>query len=146
MSPPYAIVVLGATVEDGRPLPTLCARLDTGRRAFAEGLAPRIIVTGRGEAEPMQRYLVERGVPREAIVMEDRARNTYENALFVARLVPPGAQLAIVTQRSHQRRAQALFTTMGLSPRPLLAPERWNPYRLVRERIAFMLYRLLGWV
>jgi len=143
---PSAIVVLGATVVDGRPMPTLCARLDAGRRAFDKGVAAQIIVTGRGEAEPMKRYLVERGVPADAIVLEPHARNTYENAFFVGRLVPAGAHVVLVTQRSHQRRAQALFAAQGMTTDPLMPFEYFNPYRIVRERIAFALYRLLGWV
>ena len=146
MSAPYAIVVLGATVEEGRPLPTLCARLDAGAAAFRQQRAQRIIVTGLGEAEPMQRYLVARGVPKDAIVLEPHARNTYENAFFVARLVPHRAHVILVTQRSHQRRAQALFVAQGLTTEPLMPPEPWNPYRLVREQIAFALYRLAGWI
>jgi uncharacterized SAM-binding protein YcdF (DUF218 family) len=146
MSEPYAIVVLGATVEHGRPLPTLCARLDAGAAAFRQHRAPRIIVTGRGEAEPMQRYLVERGIPAEAIELEKRARNTLENAVYVAEMLPRGVHVVLVTQHSHQRRAQALFAAQGMTTEPLMPDEPFNPYRIVRERIAFLLYRLCGWV
>jgi uncharacterized SAM-binding protein YcdF (DUF218 family) len=142
----YAIVVLGAAVREGRPSPTLQARLDAGHAAFTEGRATRFIVSGRGEAEPMRRYLVERGVPEEAIALEPHARNTWENAFFVARMVPLGARVLVCTQPSHQPRAMALFDGHQLSADRLDAMERFHPYRAIRERVAFLLYRALGWV
>jgi uncharacterized SAM-binding protein YcdF (DUF218 family) len=144
--PFYAIVVLGAKVRRDRLSPTLRARLDAAHAAFVGGLAARLIVTGCGEAEPMHRYLVDRGVPAEAITLEPRARTTRQNALYVTDLVPPEAPLLVCTQPSHQRRACALFSALGARVEPLHAAEQFSLYRVVRERIAYRLYRLRGWV
>jgi uncharacterized SAM-binding protein YcdF (DUF218 family) len=78
-----AIVVLGAAQYNGRPSPVLRARLDHALRLYREGHAPRIIVTGgmgRGdttsEATVGRRYLVTRGVPSDAVVVQAQGRST----------------------------------------------------------------------
>jgi uncharacterized SAM-binding protein YcdF (DUF218 family) len=147
MTPPWhAIVVLGATVRRGQPSATLRARLEAAERAFSAGRAPRLIVTGLGEAEPMRRFLIARGVPADAITLEPRARTTYENALYVAAMVPGGAHLLVCTQPSHQRRACGLFAARGLVVEPLSAAEGRSLYRVARERIAYAHHRLRGWL
>ena len=81
------IIVLGAKIHpDGTPSNTLKYRLDAAKKAFDERRAPYIIVTGgqgRDENEPeasaMQRYLMEKGVPRERIFEEPTSKNTIEN-------------------------------------------------------------------
>lgn len=143
----HTLVVLGAAVDaSGQPRPALRARLDAARRAYAGGRAPRIIVTGHGEAGPMSSYLVERGIPSRVIAREDRARSTRQNALFVSRLVPEGAHLLVVTQGSHLPRALGLFRAIGLSVEGLAAEEHWGFYPRAREHIAFRLHALLGWL
>jgi uncharacterized SAM-binding protein YcdF (DUF218 family) len=54
---------------------------------FAQGVAPKIIVTGDGDCHSNRRLLVAGGVPREAIVLECESRTTRENAEFTIRLL-----------------------------------------------------------
>jgi uncharacterized SAM-binding protein YcdF (DUF218 family) len=86
-----AIVVLGAAQYNGRPSPVLRARLDHALRLYREGHAPRIIVTGgmgRGdttsEATVGRRYLVTRGVPSDAVVVQAQGRSTQASMTAVA--------------------------------------------------------------
>lgn len=145
--PVYAIVVLGAAVRRGRPSPTLRARLDAAQAAFEAGRAPRIIVTGYGEADAMAHYLRVRGVSPSAIEREQRATSTHENAKHVAALVPSAARLVVCTQPSHQARARALFAAQGLEVELLDAAEaHWSLYRAVRERLAYAHHKLMGWL
>lgn len=86
------IVVLGGGVErntkagDNLSDATL-RRLLTGVQIYQKTKMP-ILVTGgsltglRPEAMIMKDYLVSLGVPEEKITVEDRSRNTYENAFF----------------------------------------------------------------
>ena len=140
------MVLGGAVRDDDRPSPTLCARLDAAAEAFFAGQAPRIIVTGFGEAEPMQRYLVARGIPPEQIELERHARSTRENAREVARMVPEGAALLIVTQRAHLRRALALFRGCGVEVTGLAAGRPFGLYAALRERLVYVHHRWRGWV
>ena len=61
------------------------------RRAVAAGLAPIVVVTGGKqpedrftEAEASAGYLVDHGVPEDAIVLENAGRSTYESLEGVA--------------------------------------------------------------
>ena len=76
-----AIVVMGAAQYDGDPSPQLAARLDHVVELWPQGLAPLVVVTGGNrpgdrftEAQASADYLVERGVPADAILREDLAR------------------------------------------------------------------------
>jgi uncharacterized SAM-binding protein YcdF (DUF218 family) len=146
MSEAYAIVVLGAAVRSDGPSPKLRARLDAAAAAFAAQCAPRIIVTGSGEAETMARYLIERGVPADRIEREPYALSTRGNAVRVARMLPAGAHILVVTQTAHLRRALALFRRVGVDAEGLAAGEPFGFYAAARERVAYVLYRLCGWV
>src|SRR5947209_11658509 len=75
--PSDVILVLGAAEYRGRPSPILRARLDHALELYKQGLAPRILTTGGAGGDPVyteggvgQLYLVTRGVPSEAIIVE----------------------------------------------------------------------------
>lgn len=70
------LLVLGARVQGGVPGPMLERRLE---RAFLLWRGQDIIVSGRGEAEVMEAYLIGRGVPAEKIIVEPNATSTNEN-------------------------------------------------------------------
>ncbi|MDF2233250.1 YdcF family protein [Albimonas sp. CAU 1670] len=147
-----ALVVLGAALRpDGRPSPALTRRIETAARLFAAGRAPWALVSGgpaRGgvsEAEAMRRALVERGVPEAAILVEDRARDTLENARFAIPILrAAGVRRAVlVTDRVHMPRALAVFRLLGMpaAGAPCAAPtgRRGAVYR-VHEAAALPLH------
>ena len=94
------------------------------------------MVFGHGpkEAAEMKRLALRLGVPEEAIVVEDRSRTTYENAVEVKGILGH-ASILLVTSASHVPRAVALFRKQGLettaSPCGYLAKDRpwsgWDP-------------------
>lgn len=68
-----ALVVLGGGSYER---PTRAAEL------FLAGAAPRIIVSGMGDAVEYKRLLASKGVPPAAIEVEGKSRSTKQNALF----------------------------------------------------------------
>src|SRR5579871_2031351 len=81
-----AIVVLGAAEYRGRPSPVLEARLNHALFLYLKGLAPRIITTGGAGGDPVftestvaRSYLARRGVPAEAIVVENEGESTVQS-------------------------------------------------------------------
>jgi uncharacterized SAM-binding protein YcdF (DUF218 family) len=78
---------------------------------FKAGAARSVIVSGDGVDNPIQERLVRGGVPRDAIVLEAKSRNTKENAEFTTRLLKQrGVHHAIiVTSWFHSRRAMNCF-------------------------------------
>jgi uncharacterized SAM-binding protein YcdF (DUF218 family) len=122
--PVDAVVVLGAAQYDGRPSPQLAARLDHAVDLYQQGIAPLVVVTGGKqpddrftEAEASARYLSERGVPGEAIVMEGSGRSTYESLAGAAELLAARGldRVVVVTDPYHALRARLVAEDVGLT-------------------------------
>jgi uncharacterized SAM-binding protein YcdF (DUF218 family) len=127
-----AIVVLGCTVrEDGQPSAALARRLALGARAFHEGVAARVVVSGgrrwgsHVEGVVMERELRARQVPREAIVMELCSLSTAENCWFTAQLLPSIAaeRVLVATCGWHLPRALRNFALVGIDA--VAPPAAW---------------------
>ncbi|MGF1639876.1 MAG: YdcF family protein [Rhodospirillales bacterium] len=118
-----AVVVLGAALSAaGTPGPALKRRIEHGVRVLnARGL-PYLVVSGGvtrhppAEADVMRSIAVERGVPAARILVEDRARNTFENAVYTGRIVRDRGWRAVVlvTDWFHMPRALYVFRRLGL--------------------------------
>ncbi|TBH17392.1 YdcF family protein [Thermus thermamylovorans] len=142
------IVVLGAAQYGGRPSPALERRLETALELYAKGLAPGIAVAGGrlpgdrfSEGEVGCRYLLERGVPGEALLCETQSRNTYENLLFLRpRLQGP---VLLVTDAPHLPRALFLARLLGLEARGHPVPGPYPPGYWLREAL-YRLWLYLG--
>ncbi|WKD61825.1 hypothetical protein CCICO_09085 [Corynebacterium ciconiae DSM 44920] len=78
---PRPVVVLGASVEHAQPRRPLEMRLRAACGPSREALerGDVVVVTGRGEAPVMARWLADRGIDRELILLEERAESTNEN-------------------------------------------------------------------
>lgn len=127
-----AIVVLGGSIAPAAPpyttepeLNDASDRIWQAARMFKAGAAPRIIVSGGSfveqeggpattEAEAMRRFLLDLGVPSDAIVSEGKALNTIENIRNVRELVK-GGRVAIITSAFHVPRAAKLARQGGLN-------------------------------
>ena len=123
--PVGAIVVLGAAQYVGRPSPVLRARLDHAVALWHLGMAPILIVTGgRGtgdtttEAAVSQRYAVQRGVPRSAILLETEGRTTSQSMAGIAALMvgQHRKDVLLVSDPFHMLRLIILARRHGLEP------------------------------
>ncbi len=116
-----AIVILGggATYATNGilPHPDLTHSADRvwhGVRLYRAGKAPRIVATGRETTLSTLPLLLDFGVPPGAVTLVDGARNTEEESIRVASLLPPGTPILLVTSATHMRRAELLFAHAGL--------------------------------
>jgi len=156
--PADAIVVMGAAQYDGRPSPQLAARLDHVVDLWPRGLAPLVVATGGKrpgdrftEAQASASYLQERGVPAEAIVLEDQGTNSYESLRAVATLLEARGldEVLIVTDPYHALRSKLIAEQVGLtahvSPTPSsVVGGRDAVGRELREAAGVALGRLIG--
>lgn len=137
-----AIVVLGAAQYRGRPSPVLRARLDHAVALFAQGFAPRLVLTGgiaegdtASEAAVSRTYVMRAGVPDSAILLENDGRTTQQSLHAVARLLEArGLQRVIlVSDPFHLLRASVVARRNGLAVRtsPTRADDAWG--RLIRQ-------------
>lgn len=153
-----AIVVLGAAQYDGRPSPQLRARLDHALTLWEADVAPVVMVTGGKlpgdrftEAEASRRYLVDEGVPDDAILMEDVGRTTYESleSAAVILLAADADDVVLVSDPFHMKRSQLIASGFGLDARVSATPSSvvtgWSSARRhVQEAAGVALGRLVG--
>ena len=78
------------------------------------------------ESEIVGRYADTMGLPRTRLILEDRSRNTRENALFSARIVQPkpGERWLLVTSALHMPRSVGVFRKAGFAVEPY--PVAWH--------------------
>jgi uncharacterized SAM-binding protein YcdF (DUF218 family) len=134
------IVVLGAAQYAGRPSPVLRARLDHAIRLWKEGRASQMVLTGGrhpgdvlSEAAASRRYVLRRGVPDSALILEDAGRTTIASIRGAARLLAEHAdaeergprRVLLVSDPFHMLRLDILARLNGMQPIP--SPTRSSP-------------------
>jgi uncharacterized SAM-binding protein YcdF (DUF218 family) len=140
------IVLLGGGLSEGAPdlsgigspSDEMMGRIVTAARLQKRLGLPVLISGGRSfggrapEAPVVRRVLADLGVPAERIVVEERSRDTFENAAFTRRILDRyGVRRAIlVTSAFHMRRARFLFEREGITVVPFPASFRtWKGKR-----------------
>lgn len=96
------------------------------------GASPHILVSGGNvagwtgpnyytEAQEMAAILGIMGVPPDAVWLEDRSRNTYENAVESRKILAERGieRVLLVTSATHMPRASRLFAAQGLDVIPM---------------------------
>ena len=148
------VVVLGCGLI-GRRVPRLLAsRLDRAVRAYhaatRTGRRPMVLVSGGqgpgeevSEARAMGDYLVERGLPADRVLLEERSRNTIENLTFskaVMDRVRPEHRCVVVTNNFHVLRAALFARRTGVRGQVVGSPTTWYfwPNATIREFVAIV--------
>ncbi|MDQ2087520.1 YdcF family protein [Herbivorax sp. ANBcel31] len=110
-----AILILGFGLVDGEhPDEWLESRLSKGLTLYNEGFGEYIIVSGgKGPTDnipvsyAMKNWLIEREVPKERILIEDKAVNTFENIILSKAIMNSKnlSSVVVVTSDFHLFRA-----------------------------------------
>jgi uncharacterized SAM-binding protein YcdF (DUF218 family) len=89
-------------------------------RIVVSGGTGELILAGEGDAATAPRFFAALGIPADRLVLENKSRNTYENAVFAQALVKPkpGETWLLVTSAFHMPRAKALFDKAGFPTIP----------------------------
>jgi uncharacterized SAM-binding protein YcdF (DUF218 family) len=175
-------VVLTGMAEYNNDLKTLSVRRGIDRlwqtiSLYKKGRIDRIIISGDNgdlidkglhESKQLKEILMLWGIPEQAIITEEKSRNTYENAVestkIIKRLFPNSEKILLVTSGRHMRRSKASFLKQGLvfdtySTDLYTGPKRsytfdefivpdsstledWH--RLLKEMVGYMAYALTG--
>jgi uncharacterized SAM-binding protein YcdF (DUF218 family) len=161
-----AIILLGGT-----PI----RRIMRALWLYREGKAPLIVIAGGNppgqaavvpEAQRVADILVDMGVPRSALVLETKSRNTRENALNTEAIFKEHSWRhgLLVTERIHMPRALATFQKVGVDVMPVPTEMHSVPPEIdsltdflpdaralvrttlaTKEAIGLGIYRLRGW-
>ena len=129
---PTGIIMLGGGIEAGlseardqvvvndageRPIyvADLARRYPRSRLVFSGGSG--FIGGGISEADIVNRQADTIGLPRSRVILENRSRNTHENATFSAALVhpKPGERWLLLTSAWHMPRAIGCFRQAGFT-------------------------------
>ena len=132
-----AIVILGGGfrgTSPSRPYPQVTPganRYWYGARLFHANKGKTVILSGgtselgrdQGrltEAESGARFLQDMGIPKDAMLLDNDAMTTRENAVNIARILEAHevSSFILVTSASHMRRSVGAFRAMGLEPIP----------------------------
>jgi uncharacterized SAM-binding protein YcdF (DUF218 family) len=175
-----AIVVLGGDI--GLPLtPRINSEIGGNRalhafRLFTANRSKLIIISGgnvfpQNGIEPEAYYtselLKEWGIPSEAILIEGRSRNTYENAIETKKLLQARQidKILLVTSAFHMPRALATFRTAEINAIPSPSSYsivnysrprilEWIPslgnlgrmQAVIHEKLGILVYKYRGWI
>lgn len=148
-----AVVLGNAVLANGQPSPRLAARLDEGAAVWRAGLVRAVIVSGEiernGEDESavMRRYLLAKGVPASAIIVDPSGINTLATARDTAAILKAhGWRTAMaVTQYYHIPRTRLALDQYGIKDvRSAHAHyfERDDLPAILREVVAYPVYVL----
>ena len=149
------ILVLGAAEYRGRPSPVLRARLDHALGLYKRGMAPHILTTGGAGGDPVyteggvgQLYLVTRGVPSEAIIVEREGESTVYSIAAAAEIMRRMElkSCIVVSDRYHIFRVKKMLESRGItaygSPWSTRPADDWRERWLyVRQAIGYLLWR-----
>lgn len=115
-----AILVLGAYVDsDGNVCAMLNDRLEVAYKAYEDGMAPKILLTGDhgevnyDEVNAMKKFMQNKGVKDEDIFLDHAGFSTYES-MYRARDVFEAKKILIVTQEYHLYRAIYIARMLGM--------------------------------
>lgn len=118
------VIVLGCGVKNGRPNVTLQARLDAAIEYYQTNSDIYIVAAGglarqkdTTEATVMRNYLLEKGIPDEKIVVEDKSQSTQENYRFAKEILDQKGikygSIVFVTNSFHIYRAKTYAEHCG---------------------------------
>lgn len=119
------VVVLGAGLKKDVPSDLLRRRLDATFGFYQQNPECMIVVTGgqgKGESIPegvaMAKYLIDKGVPEQQIIVEDKSTSTEENLLFAKQLlsergISAEEPMVVVSNAFHCYRARCYAKLVG---------------------------------
>ena len=99
-------------------------RLSSAIQLYKKGIIKKILISGGNgqlinegylEADWSKKFLLDIGIPEEDIIIENKSRNTYENAKYTSELLEGDiGNLLLITSAWHMKRADLCFQKFNL--------------------------------
>lgn len=153
------LIILGCQVRpDGTLYPLIQSRVDRAIQFYQRQLektgkkAIFLPSGGKGADEPIseasaiKRYLLEKGIPEEQILVEDQSMNTEQNMCFSKKIIEdmtPDAKVAFSTTNYHVFRSGIISRQNEFEPEGIGSKTKWYfwPNAYIREVIGMMAYK-----
>lgn len=154
-----AVLVLGAAQYGGTPSPVFRGRLDHAALLYRRDFSERIVVLGAGqagdettEAEAGVDYLVEEGIPPDALTPSPFGATTYESLQAVAGYMEEERleSAFLVSDPWHNLRIRRMARDLGIEAyvsatfHSAAESRGTRGFGYVRETFAYLAYRVLG--
>jgi uncharacterized SAM-binding protein YcdF (DUF218 family) len=122
------VIVLGARLYGDIPSPALLERLKVATDYLNGNTDVKVVVSGgQGtdeyipEAHAMGKYLVDNGIEKNRIIIEDKSTSTFENLMFSLDKIrdvdnKENIKILIATNKYHIFRAKLLAKRLGAEP------------------------------
>jgi len=146
-----AAIVLGEGVEGAQPSPVFEGRLQMALKLHEAKRVRLILLTGGksdgdsvSEAEAARNYLMARGVPSAAIVLETGDSKTTHGNLTEAKIAMQRHALTtalIVSDPLHMYRSRLMCSKLGIDAEP--APTEFSRYTGFIKRTQFLLREIV---
>lgn len=149
------VIVLGARVRGERVTSNLSRRLYAAYDYLVENPQTKVVLSGgQGpgeditEAEAMRRFLEQKGIASDRMILEDQSVNTDQNLSYSREKIgDDSASIVIVSNRFHIFRALRIAKKKGLqNVQGLGSSTKWYtvPNMYVREGFAVIKYAICG--
>ncbi|MFN8672097.1 MAG: YdcF family protein [Candidatus Sericytochromatia bacterium] len=154
------IVVLGCPATSNCEVSSLMKeRVDKGLELLKQKLSSKIMFTGNAvannciEAEVMAKYANSKGISFKNIIIENKAKNTYQNAYFSIKKIKElkFKNLGIVTSDFHKERADYIFSKYNITYFMYSAkiPKEFSNFDIlklkIREKLAWVYLFIFGY-
>lgn len=144
---------------------------------YKEGKIKKILIAGGSgllltqqykESDILKKIILKMNIPEEDIIVENKSKNTRENALFSAEILKKGFQgkkILLITSAYHMRRSLACFKKEGIHADPYSVDERsgkgqYTPDKiiipdadylrnwdiLIHEWVGYVSYKIAGYI
>ncbi|MBP2330978.1 vancomycin permeability regulator SanA [Kibdelosporangium banguiense] len=134
------VIVLGAKLQNDRPMPFLAGRLDVTAELVRAGKAKVVLVSGDAagtsgnETKAMTEYLTAKGVDPRMIVVDPYGVDTYDTCARAIQVYGIDRAL-LVTQSYHLPRAVALCRNLGIEADGVAATCDCTVFSLAKNRV-----------
>jgi uncharacterized SAM-binding protein YcdF (DUF218 family) len=151
--PAAAAVVMGAAQYDGEPSGALAGRLERAVELYRSSMVSSIVVTGGNQpgdrtTEGMTGfvYLRQRGVPEEALLVENGSTNTWEQLLATKLILQEHGidSVILVSDPYHNRRLLDTADELGIEAQVAATDADMSWRDLARETAGVSVGKLIG--
>ena len=138
-------IILGAGTTRGQPTPVFCERINHGIWLYEEGYVAALIITGGysegnnlSDAMIAKKYAVEKGIPKDKIMIEEKSKITQENLYYAKQIMEKSnfASALVVSDPLHMKRAMLLAKDLEI--KAYSSPTTTSMYRSWQTKTAFL--------
>ena len=138
-------IVLGAATSDGEVSPVYRERVNHGIWLYENGYVDYLILTGgigkgneMSDANAAKQYAIEKGVPEQVILIEEKSKITEENLEHAKAIMDKYSMdtAIIVSDPLHMKRAMLMASDHGIDA--CSSPTPTTMYRSAKTQIPFL--------